>query len=120
MNSRKMAEQVRLTNWSEMVMERMSKGQDVKTYCKENEISLSTYYHRQKKVRDMACASIAEIGTKVAEPPPQGWTQISEIETISQKESQLSIEIGSCKIEVSQNTDTDLLLKTCKVLMSLC
>ena len=68
----------------------------------------------------MACASIAVIEIKVAEPPSQGWTQITEIETIAQKESQLSIEIGNLHIKVSQNTDADLLLKTCKALMSLC
>jgi hypothetical protein len=41
--------------WTEMVKELMTSGQNVKIYCRRKGISEPTYYYRQNKVRQAAC-----------------------------------------------------------------
>ena len=131
MEARKIVAQYRLTGWAEMVKERMASGQRVKEFCDEKHISISTYYNRQKKVREAACAALEERNTRgiyqttnlhnettINATAPQGWAQITEIEVA--EENHLMIEIGGYCIKVSNKTDMNLLEKTCRVLRTIC
>lgn len=115
MDVQKIAEQYRLGEWAEMVREKRASGQSVKAFCKAIGISENTYYVRQRKVRIAACeAQISE-----ASSMPAGWA-VAEIGATSHENKSLTIEIGYCKIEVTQSTDAELLAKTCRVLRSIC
>jgi hypothetical protein len=43
---------MRLSGWSEAVKERLASGQTVTEFCESKGISQTTYYYRQKKVRE--------------------------------------------------------------------
>ena len=130
MDTQEIAARIRVSNWAEMVRERISSGQSIRSFCKENGISKSTYYHRQRKVREAACVELS--GKQAVLAPriksrnvesiiemPSGWVHPVEINDGDADESQLIIEVGGCIIKVSHSTDVDLLTKTCRVLKSL-
>ena len=52
MDTQKIATQFRLSNWGELVKERIASGQSVGAFCEENGIGISTYYYRQRKARE--------------------------------------------------------------------
>jgi hypothetical protein len=117
----------RLKVWEELVKARMESGQGIKEFCKENGISVSTYYNRQKKVRLAACLAIAEKqnGTQCSltvtniennAPTNLGWMQVTEVVSAKERLSELTVEINGCKVTVTENTDAALLEKTCRML----
>lgn len=139
MNARRLVSQIRLNEWSEQVKERIASGQTVKSFCEEHSIHQSTYYHRQKRVREAAIAAIARdqmqngasnssMQTGLSIPSiqnypsiPQGWTELSEVRSKSKdSEEYLMIEIGEFKVKVTHNTNPELLSKTCRMLVQLC
>jgi hypothetical protein len=116
----KIAAQFRLSEWAEMVKEKMTSGQSVKTFCESLGISENTYYIRQRKVRIAACTAHEEKQRKnEMSSVPSGWA-VAEIVSTTGENGSLVVEINGCKIEVTQSTDADLLAKTCRVLKSLC
>ena len=132
MDTQRIAAKYRLSVWVEQVKERVASGQSIREYCKENKISPSTYYHRQKKVREAACTAMMreESPTQlIASAPPMGemlintpvgWTQLTEVKESTEPVPHIAVEIGKSKIIVTQSTDTELLVKACQVLMQLC
>jgi len=55
MNTKKMAQQVRLTQWSGVMSARSESGKSIRLWCKENGINEKTYYYWQRKLREAAC-----------------------------------------------------------------
>ena len=139
MNTRRIVSQFRLNEWTELVKERIASGQTVKSFCEEHRIHQSTYYHRQKRVRDAAISAMAssqiQNSTQYSSMPsrlsslnkqtypsiPQGWTELSELGAPSTDiEEYLVIEVGDFKVKVTHNTNQELLSKTCRMLVQLC
>lgn len=140
MNAQRIVSQIRLKEWAELVKGRISSGQTVKSFCKEHSIHQSTYYHRQKRVREAAITAMVsgqmqKSGTSSSLPPelsapviqnyppiPQGWTELSEVEAnaIDSEEGYLLVEVGEFKVRVTHNTNPELLSKTCRMLVQIC
>ena len=119
MDTQKIARQFRLSEWSKAVKERIASGQSVDAFCEAKSISKATYYYRQKKVREAACAELAATQSGENTIVPAGWTQLAEVESVTAGESSLAIEIEGCFIHVNVQTDPKLLAKVCRVLRSL-
>ena len=61
------------------------------------------------------------------EPVPTGWTQVVPLEESNKSiavktmnSPEVTIEIGKCRVSANDSTDTELLAKVCKMLVSLC
>ena len=119
MDTQKIAKRFRLSEWSEAVKERIARGQSVDAFCEAKNISKATYYYRQKKVREAACAELAAAQIGEGAITPAGWTQLTEAETVTANEGVLAIEINGCHIQANAQTDPKLLEKVCRVLRSL-
>jgi len=121
MDTQKVVTQIRLSGWNEAVKERIGSGQTVEAFCEEKGISKTTYYYRQKKVREAACAELVSVQNHDREnkPLPSGWAQLAEAEPATAIESTVTLEIGGCRIIANTETDPDLLAKVCRVLRSL-
>ena len=139
MNAKGIVRQFRLKEWAELVKERVASGQTVKSFCEEHGIHQSTYYHRQKRVREAAIKTIAGSqmrnyiphssiesrlpSTNTQDYPsiPQGWAEISELGTNStDMEEYMVVEVGEFKVKVTHNTNPELFIKTCQMLVQLC
>ena len=119
MNTKGIAEEYRLTHWSQVMHERRESGLSIKAYCKQQGFHENVYYYWQRKLREAACAEFAERSagaeTRLA---PSGWTRLSAIEPETAA-STLSIEINGCRVSVRVETDPELLAKVCRILRAL-
>ena len=52
--------EVRLRQWAEIIRERQTSGMNIKEWCEVRGISRYQYFYWQKKLRKMACETIAE------------------------------------------------------------
>jgi len=113
MDTRKIASEYRLAQWAQAVQERVANGETVKDFCQNRGISKNTYFYWQQKLRLTAAEQLASPQALT----PAGWTK-AELEKADSRS--LSIEINGCHVMVDENTDSELLSKVCRALMSLC
>ena len=122
-NTRYIAEELRLSHWAGIMRQRKESGQSIKAFCESEGIYPNVYFYWQRKLREATCQMLVDNSQN--EPTgtddsavPSGWAICTP--TYKAKENALPIEIGNCRVLVSADTDGELLAKTCKVLMSLC
>ena len=121
-DTRKIAKELRLSHWAQIIREKNQRGLSAAAFCKEIGISKNTYFYWQKKIREAMCEEL------LAQQPIESTTETSQTwavcevspQTSSANEPVLPIEINGCRILASADISLELLAKTCKVLMSLC
>lgn len=118
-DTQKIVTQLRLSGWSEAAKERLASGQTVSAFCEEKGISQTTYYYRQKKVREAACTELMRARNREDRAVPSGWVQLAGSEPVTVAESTLTIEVGGFHLTVNDETDMDLLAKVCRMMKSL-
>jgi len=128
MNTRAVASEIRISHWAQIMQERNERGVSVREYCKTAGIKEYIYYYWQRKLRETVCRGALPNthGASASNPIrfekpiiPTGWA-VCEPEESVESETALSIEIGGCRILVNSDVDTELLLRVCRVLKSLC
>lgn len=117
MDTRKVTNEYRLSQWAQVMQERRNSGQSVKEFCERSEISRNAYFYWQKKLRNAACTELAK-AEEAKSIVPGGWMQLKPEQTQQTAES-LCIEINGCHITVNAVTDPELLKKVCRTLRSL-
>ena len=120
MNTRKVATEYRMEQWSQAMQERLANGETIKDYCKRIGVSRNTYFYWQRKLRE---AVVKQMATQNAPPSqnlvPSGWAVCEEPKPAPDGNG-LSIEIGKCRVAVGADTKPEHLEKVCRVLMSIC
>jgi len=125
MNTREMAKEFRLTHWARIMQERSASGKSIREYCKSAKIGEYVYYYWQRKLREAACSELTarvqerSAGTREQSLVPRGWVACENAGETAEKGA-LTIEIGKCRVMVEADSDTELLAKVCRTLMSLC
>ena len=119
MNTREIATEYRLTHWAQKMHERRERGLSITAYCKQQGFHENVYYYWQRKLREAACTDFVERTTSAGTGlVPNGWTQLSVAAPESARPA-LAIEINSYRVEVTNETDPELLAKVCRALKSL-
>ena len=116
MNTQKIATEYRLSQWAGIVQQRLDSGKNIKDFCEDEGINRNTYFYWQRKLREAACKSLPEQSDSSV--VPGGWLQLQSKGQHCKGES-LSIEINGCHLKVDADTDTELLKKVCRTLISL-
>ena len=128
MNTKTVANELRLTHWAQVMQERGEQGVSVRDYCKATDIKEHVFYYWQRKLRELACQSLianqnktaSHITEKITTPiVPTGWA-VCEASKPNEPTQQLIIEVNGCRIQVDTGVDTTLLSKVCQVLKALC
>ena len=119
-NTIKVTAEVRLAHWAQTIRDKNESGLSVEKFCEERGIGRDSYFYYQKKLRARATYELLSQQPTNPEPtaPPMNWAVCEVAPTNADKT--LPIEINGCRILASADTDSELLAKTCKVLMSLC
>jgi putative transposase len=136
MNTRAIAAEYRLSHWAKIMQDRNESGMSIKEYCKTAGFHENKYYYWQRKLRALAyqeklqdpgkesigsgemLTSLNQAGyTPSWQHIPSGWAMC---EAAIEKEKTIAIEINGCRILANQNTDDELLLRTCRMLVKLC
>ena len=125
MNTREIATQYRMSQWSQVMSERAASGESIRSFCQSRGISKNTYFYWQKKLREAVCKELLP-ATKNAESPegvpaivPKGWA-LCESRKPAPGDSGIAVEIGNFRIKVDAEASSEHLEKVCRVLMSLC
>jgi transposase-like protein len=121
-NTRALATQYQLQEWAAIVTEQKSSGQSIKAYCEVNDIRPNAFFYWQRKLRETVAQEI-RLPEPQQLPVPSGWAAVTEQTakpTVSDELKTIPVEIGKFKVSVSAETDTELLVRTLKVLAELC
>jgi hypothetical protein len=125
--------QQRLTLWAERIRECRASGITVVDWCRQNGFSQKTYYYWMRKVkrelvdalpehRKCRASSINPMEKSI--PPPNGWAicEVMDEKTSYEKKfgESVTVEIGKCRIDVTNESNVELLGKVLKVLVALC
>jgi putative transposase len=117
MNTKKVANEYRLTKWTQIIQERHHSGQTISDFCQEAGISKNTYFYWQRKVRKVACTELLRT-QESKNIIPNGWMQLKP-EQEQKEKATLDIEIFGFHVTVNAGTDPELLKKVCNILRSL-
>lgn len=115
MDTRKVAEEYRLSQWMQVIQEQKCSGQNIKEFCEDKGIKKNRYFYWQRKLRQATCEGLIK-SEEPAELVPMGWMQL---EAKQGTKTTLDIEIGGCHITVDEKTDPELLKKVCRILRAL-
>lgn len=135
-NTREVAMEYRMAQWTEVMRERQSSGLSIIGYCRQEGIKPDRYFYWQRKLRKAAMNTISPMAnlelqsTETVAEVPAGWTQVTTIKDShinneshadkTKNGSEVIIDIGKCRVTVNDAMKTELLSKVCKVLVELC
>ncbi len=63
MNTREVAQNYRINQWTEIIREYRSSGQTVTAWCAEHNINPKSYYYWLKRLRTAACEVLPSLGS---------------------------------------------------------
>jgi len=115
LNTREIATEYRLAQWSQALQERKASGESIKTFCENKGVSKNTYFYWQRKLRETACAQLAlqQTGATQKQLSGQSFTEIRVAEPTALPEttqpSLLLMEIGGARITIDSTYPTDKL-----------
>ena len=125
-NTRYIAAELRLSHWAVIMRERQESGLSIKAFCESRGFHTNIYFYWQRKLRAAACGELLlrpteEEGSRVPAVLPSGWALCEEAPVeLEQSDDAIIIEIGKCRLRVNRETSSEVLERTCRVLMSLC
>lgn len=112
MNTKVVAHQYKLQQWTSLIQECRSSGMKVKDWCQQNQISKDTYYYWFREVRKAACVALE--GKSVSEPC---FVPVpSKIVEAPVSPSEMKISIGNATVEVNGSTSPEILRMVLEVL----
>jgi len=102
MDTRKVAEGYRLTQWAQLLQERKKSVESIDDFCMSKGISRNKYFYWQRKLREKACERLEEAEASRTSLAVQGFAEVklsgSAIHAVSNHPDQVCIEIGNHKI----------------------
>ncbi len=120
MNTREIATEYRLSQWTQVLQERRRSGLSVREYCRRSQIKECVYYYWQRKLREAACQGLTLQNGAVATSGTAsgGWVTCTAQER--QASGRIVIEVDVYRVAVEPDFDADTLAKVCRMLRSLC
>jgi len=120
MTGREAKREYQLHEWAKAITEKSRSGKAVKEWCAENDISPRVYYYRLRQVRERAANVAApDCVTEQTALVPSGFKAVQIADKSAQSSAVLTVEVGGCRVEVTEETDAELLERVCRVLKTL-
>ena len=125
MDTRDVAREYRLQQWSELLLEQKNSGLSIRAWCEARGINGQRFFYWQRKLRVAALEELADQGEK-KESAPEGWAlcttkpamaEVSE-KAVAMSSEQLTVEAQGLRITVGSAYPveqlTQLLRELCK------
>jgi putative transposase len=119
MDTREVAAEYRMAQWTQTIQARVQSGQSIREFCASAGISRNAYFYWQRKLREAACIGHMTVQNRENGLVPNGWTQLAETTPATVSVGKLTVEVGGCHITATAETDLELLAKVCRALRSL-
>lgn len=117
MDTREVASQYRLGQWTEIVRQCRSSGQPVAVWCAENNISITSYYYRLRRIREAACEALPSLSANHSMVPVDIPVHNVEADSSNQaSSSDIVVRMGSVTLEISNNASATLIEATLRAL----
>lgn len=124
MDSRKVTQEVRLRQWSELVREQKNSGQSIKSWCEERGIPRQQYFYWQRKLREAAWALMQQEAPDAQ--PPKGWSlcapgaspELPEANSSSGMAEQVCIEVKGVRLLAGRDYPVEALAQLIRELSS--
>lgn len=116
MDTRKVASEYRLSQWSQAIQDKAASGESIEEFCQNRGISRNTYFYWQRKLWEAACQKLATINTQGS--VPSGWA-VCESAKAGSAGNAIIIEVGNCRVVAQADVSAEHLEKVCRVLMRL-
>ena len=118
MDMRKVAREVRLSKWSEIVREQKASGQSIHAWCAANRVDKQRYYYWQRQLREVACESL------VLQPEPLSvhaptFTEVS-LPTDIASTGTITVRIGEAVIEIAGDASPSAIEAIMRALVEKC
>jgi hypothetical protein len=113
-NTRQVAAEYRLAQWTQALAERKANGESISDFCRNKGVSRNTYFYWQRKLREAACERLSEIQSPSTGLSVQGFTEVQlahpPVLPIAVSASQICVEAGRYKITTDSAYPTDSLV----------
>jgi putative transposase len=113
MDTRKIASEYRLAQWSQAMRERADSGESIRSFCQNRGVSKNTYFYWQKKLRSVACERLAKLQEKPTGIAAHSFTEVKMLESpnqsLAEETGQLLIEVRGVKITTDSTYPADKL-----------
>lgn len=121
MNTREIANEYRMSQWTQRITEQKASGQSIHKWCETNGIKRNQFFYWQKKLREAVCQELIPTALVKREEGsvPEGWA-ICAAEASEAESKALAIKIGNYQVMADKSVDEELLAKVCRVLSSIC
>ena len=119
MNTRDVAAEYRMAQWTQTIQARVQSGQSIKEFCASAGISRNAYFYWQRKLREAACIGHMTVQNRDNGLVPNGWAQLAETAPAAVTTGTLTVEVNGCHITTNAETDLELLAKVCRALRAL-
>ena len=103
MNTRKIAAEYRLANWTQIMHRKRESGLSAKAFCENEGIHESVYYYWQQKLRSTACEQMAEMQSEQAERKlvPSGFTELKIVKAYEPSALAENAAQGEIRIDIA-------------------
>ena len=102
MESREVTASYRLSQWANIIQERIASGELVEEFCLRKGISKHKYYYWQQKLRKVAGERLAKMESKTTDMTVRGFTEVklteSPMSSVLIGPNQICIETVACRI----------------------
>ncbi len=112
MDIAKITNDFRLSEWLQVMKEHKVSGMTVNNFCNSRGIRRHSFYYWQRKLREAASSEISE-RTEADLAAPSGWLQLKQE---NDSEDTIEVTINGFSINVSIDTNPELLKKVCSIL----
>jgi transposase-like protein len=123
--TRKVAQGYRLTEWARIIKGRTDSEMSVKAYCESLGIRQNVYYYWQKKLREVAVKEFEKQSKNPSLPQlvvEKNSTVFSEVQTMPpgyMNAAAITVRIGEAVIEIQNGADTDTVESVLEILKRL-
>jgi hypothetical protein len=120
LNTKEVANQYRLSKWTEIVRECRSSGQTISAWCANHDINPKTYYYWLRRVRAAACEALPSLSSfnnpivPVNIPIPTAGTATGGQEA----SSDIIIRFGAVTLEICNNASATVIENTLRALQN--
>jgi len=129
MDTRRVATEIRLSQWAQVIQGRMESGQSIEAYCQAVGVSKNTYFYWQRKLRGAVCEQISgkHVQTPAAMNGDTGFAEVklSEAQTRpvqlgTSEAGQLHVETDAVRITVDSKYPPEKLAELLRAFLRTC
>lgn len=118
MDMRKVAREVRLSKWAEIIREQKASGQSIHVWCAENGVTKQQYFYWQRQLRGIACESLATQSGCLPHVAPT-FTEVPLPAKVAPTGT-ITVRIGAAVVEIAGDASPSAIEAIVRMLISQC